>query len=221
MNLPDNLLPPFWTWLANGTFAVVLGYVMYNRPWKAIRAVELSNVFMGACVALMLLWSIKAGISPGLTFHPLGVTVLTLMFGWRLAVLAATVIVVGVTLNGMGGWQALGLNVLLAGVIPVLVSYAIYRVVDRKLPNNFFIYIFACAFLGAGLAMTISAFGIIGILAGGGVYTLERISYEYLPFLPLIVLPEALLNGMAMTLLVGLRPQWVSTFDDDRYIKNK
>lgn len=221
MNLPDNLLPPFWIWLANGAFAVVLGYVLYNRPWNALRAVELSNVFMGACVALMLLWSIKAGISPGLTFHPLGVTVLTLMFGWRLAVLAATVIVAGVTLNGMGGWQALGLNVLLVGVIPALVSYVIYRVVDRKLPNNFFIYIFACAFLGAGLAMTISAFGIVGILAGGGVYTLERISYEYLPFLPLIVLPEALLNGMAMTLLVGLRPQWVSTFDDERYIKNK
>lgn len=221
MNLPDNLLPPFWTWLANGALAALMAYVLYSRPWNAIRASEHSNVFMGACVALMLLWSIKAGVSPGLTFHPLGVTVLTLMFGWRLAVIAATVIVFGITLNGMGGWHTFGLNVLLTGVVPAVVSYAIYRVVDQRLPNNFFVYIFACAFLGGGFAVAVSAFGIAGVLVGSGAYPLERIIYEYLPFFPLIILPEALLNGMVMTVLVGLRPQWVSTFDDSRYINNK
>lgn len=221
MNLPDGLLPHLWTWLADGAFALVLAYVLYTRPWNDPRMAGLSNVFMGACVALMLLWSIEAGISPGLSFHPLGVTALTLMFGWRLAVLAVTVIVFGLTLNGTGGWESFGLNVLLVGVLPALVSYTIYRVADRHLPNHFFVYVFACAFLGAGLAITASAFGIVGVLTAGGAYTLERVSYEYLPFLPLIILPEALLNGMVTTLLIGLRPEWVSTFDDERYIKNK
>lgn len=40
-------------------------------------------------------------------------------------------------------------------------------------------------------------------------------------FVPLTSLPEALLNGMAMTLLIVYRPQWVSTFNDERYTKGQ
>jgi uncharacterized membrane protein len=34
-------------------------------------------------------------------------------------------------------------------------------------------------------------------------------------------LSEALINGMVMTMLVALRPEWVSSFSDDLYLKDK
>lgn len=221
MSLPSGLLPPLWFGIANVLCALLLAWILLGRPWKPLKKGVLPHVFMGSCVALMLLWTIEAGISPGLNFHHLGATALTLMFGWQLAIIGSSVIVLGVTLNGMGGWEAFGLHVLLLGVLPVMVSHGIYRLVDTRLPNHFMVYIFLCAFLGAGLAMAVSAFMAVGVFTLSGTYSLERIAYEYLPFFPLIILPEALLNGMTMTLLVGLRPDWVSTFDDERYLNHK
>ena len=50
-----------------------------------IGAAGASHVWFGAIVVLSLLWSMKAGVKPGLTLHFLGATALTLMFGFRLA----------------------------------------------------------------------------------------------------------------------------------------
>jgi uncharacterized membrane protein len=172
-------------------------------------------------VALILVWSADAGVTPGLSFHFLGATVLTLMFGWRLALLGLSAVLFALTLNGDGGWSAFGLNGLMLAALPVAVSQLVYQQVDQRLPKHFFIYIFICAFLGAAAAMAATALASVVVLILSGVYSLERLSYEYLPFFPLIVFPEALLNGMIMTLLVALRPQWVCTFDDRRYLDNK
>ena len=79
--------------------------------------------------------------------------------------------------------------------------------------------LFLTAFTGA--VMTVSSFAAIAFVTTAGIYPIEYIFREYLPFVPLTSLPEALLNGMAMTLLVVYRPQWVSTFDDERYIKGQ
>jgi uncharacterized membrane protein len=50
-------------------------------------------------------------------------------------------------------------------------------------------------------------------------YTFARISHEYLPFLPLYLFPEGLLNGMMTTALIGLKPDWLKTYDDETYLK--
>lgn len=221
MNFSDGLFPSAWLWVAHALFALSLGVALFTASWWRLRDNENLHVFLGACVALMLLWSIKAGVTPGLGYHPLGATILTLMFGWQFALIAISLVLLGVTLNGMAGWESFSINALVMGVLPVLLSHGIYRFVDRKLPNHFFIYIYLCAFLAAALSMLASASSAVWLLAASGTYSLEQIGYEYLPFFPLMVFPEALLNGMVMTALVGLRPQWVSTFDDDRYLRTK
>ena len=81
--------------------------------------------------------------------------------------------------------------------------------------------LFLTAFTSASAAITFSSFAAIAIVTTAGNYPIEYIFREYLPFVPLTSLPEALLNGMAMTLLVVYRPQWVNTFDDERYIKGQ
>ena len=51
-------------------------------------------------------------------------------------------------------------------------------------------------------------------------YTATRISNEYLPFAPLYLFPEGLLNGMITTVLIGVRPDWLKTYDDELYLKS-
>ncbi|WP_367278175.1 hypothetical protein [uncultured Photobacterium sp.] len=59
---------------------------------------------------------------------------------------------------------------------------------------------------------------ISGWMYVSGLYLWGYIVDNYLALLPLLLFPEALLNGMAMTLLVVYKPEWVRTFADRDYI---
>ena len=123
-------------------FALVLAWALLTAPWPRLKDNLQQNVWLGACVALMVLWSIKTGIRPGLNFHLLGATVFTLMFGPWLAIVGLGVVLLGVTAYGLSGWESFSVNGLLMDVLPVMTSYLVYRLVDSKLPNHFFVYIF-------------------------------------------------------------------------------
>ena len=45
---------------------------------------------LACALVLAILWRIKAGILPGLELHILGVTAVTLILGWRLAIFASS-----------------------------------------------------------------------------------------------------------------------------------
>lgn len=134
---------------------------------------------------------------------------------------ALALVIVAVTAFGMAGWLALGTNFLLMAAIPVLFSYNLFRLVDSKLPNHLIIYIFGCGFLCAGL--TISLCGLTAVLALSGMqaYPGDYLFSNYLPYFILIAWSEALLTGMAVTLMTAFRPQWLLTFSDQRYLKTK
>jgi uncharacterized membrane protein len=53
------------------------------------------NVWLGTVVLLILVWSMKAGVKPGLNMHLLGATIFTLMFGRQLAVIGFSLVLAG------------------------------------------------------------------------------------------------------------------------------
>ena len=165
------------------------------------------------------MWIFEAGIRPALGFHFLGVTVYTLMFGWSLGVIGVSLIAVGVTVTS-GDWSALAMNALLLGILPVSTSYAVYRLVYRYLPRHLFIYIFLCAFFNAMIAAGAVILTLVTLLVFAESYTFSRISNEYLPFVPLYLFPEGMLNGMVTTALIVLKPDWLKTYDDEIYLKH-
>lgn len=221
MNLPDDLLPASWYWVSHVLFFLVLGWAIHAAPWRRLKDDEMLHLWLGTCVLLMAMWTIKTGIKPGLNFHLLGATLFTLMFGPWLAIVGLSVVLLGATWFGPIGWDSFSVNGLLMGVVPVAVSYAIFRLTDRRLPNHFFIYIFINAFIGAALAMAVTGLTATGVLALSGAYSADYLSSNYLPYFLLMGWSEALLTGMLTTLLVVYKPQWVATFDDARYIRNK
>ena len=101
------------------------------------------------------------------------------------------------------------------------VTWGIYRMVERKLPNHLFVYIFLNAFFGAAIAIMSVGFLSTGFLAVAGAYTLGYLLEEYLPYYLLMAWGEAFVTGMLVTMMVVWKPEWVATFDDRRYLKGK
>ena len=221
MNFPDTLLPAAILWPANLAAALLLVYCLRGAKWQRLSAPGIQHLWFASCVVLMLLWNIRTGIKPGLNFHVLGATLLTLMFGPRLALIALSIVLGGISLASGGLWQSFGLNFLMMAALPVLFCYFVYSLAFYKLPRHVFVYIFLNGFTVAWVSM-----GLLGLADGlvlslGGAYSFEYLRDSYLPFFILMGWSEALLTGMSVALMVAYRPEWLVTFSDRLYVKGK
>lgn len=221
MDFPTQFVPGLIDALAGLLTLLWLGFAIVRLPYRLLAESAFTHVLFGAAVGALVLWSLHAGVPPSLNFHLLGVTALTLMFGWHYASLAVCAVLLGVTLNGQAGWTSFGLNFLIMGVIPIALTTRLLIWAQRYLPHNFFIYVYINAFLGAGLSIVAAAGAGALLVWLTGLQTSAWLGYQYLPYFPLMFFSEAVLNGMVMTLLVALRPAWVRSFDDELYINGK
>ncbi len=221
MNLPYTLLPPWLHWAATALFVLLFAQAVRNAPWRRFRDKELMHVLLGSCVLLLLIWSLKAGIKPGLTFHLLGGTLFMLMYGWEVALVGISLVLAGTVLNGVIAWQAFAVNVLLMGALPVLFTHAVYRLAVWYLPHHFFVYILVNAFFCAGLSMALTVAAASLLLVGFGPYSIDAVLRNYLPYTPFMMFGEGFMTGMLVTGMALMKPHWLFTFDDRRYIAGK
>lgn len=221
MNLPYVLLPAWLHWIATALFVLLLFKAVRRAPWPRFRNKELLHVLLGSCVLLLLIWSLKAGIKPGLTFHLLGGTLFMLMYGWEVALVAISLVLAGSVLNGVIPWQSFAINALVMGALPVLFSHAVYRLAVWYLPHHFFVYTLVNAFFCAGLAMALTVTAGSLLLVGFGPYSLDVVMRNYLPYVPLMMFGEGFMTGMLITGMALMKPHWLITFDDRRYIAGK
>ncbi|MCG6937598.1 MAG: energy-coupling factor ABC transporter permease [Gammaproteobacteria bacterium] len=222
LHIPAALIPASVLWFSNVLFAGVLVFaamkvefrqLLDNRPNQ--------HVYFGAMVLLLMLWGVKAGVSPGLGFHHLGATLFTLMFGWPLALFGLSILMLATVLMQHNELISFGINGCLSIVMPVFTSYAILRGSQRFLPDNFYIYIFVVAFFGAGIAVAVSRFSSIVLLGLANAYPQAKLIDESLLYTPLFMFPEMFVTGMLTSIFVVYKPDWVITFDDERYITGK
>jgi uncharacterized membrane protein len=216
VDLPSGL-PLAWCAIGWVAAAVTLGWAAWRAPWARLLANEQSHVFLGAIVAIALLWTIAARIGPLIHVHLLGATLLYLMFGAPLALLAIAAGAAVSTLAGDAEWSAFGARLLAAGVVPIVISHWVLRLAEARLPANFFIYVFVGGFLGGGLAMLGTSLASTAIIAfalpaGGSAFEAWTATPLMLAF------GEATLTGMLATLFVVYQPAWVGTFSDRRYL---
>ncbi len=220
MDFPAQFLPAWWFLLSNLAYCVLLVLAVRAAPLERLRDNGFSHLFFAAVVGVLVVWSIRAGVGNTLHFHLLAVTVLSLMFGWGLAFLAVSLVLLGVTLNGAASMEAFGLNALLMGGVPILITQVLLRFARRRLPHNFFVFIYVNGFLAAGLSLV--AVGVLGagLLWLGG-HSPAWLVRQYLMYMLLLFFSEAFLNGMITTMLAALRPKWICSFDDETYIDGK
>jgi uncharacterized membrane protein len=222
LHIPAELLPSPVLWIANILFAGALLFAVKEVEFKKLLNNQPNqHVYFGAMVLLLLMWGIKAGVSPGLGFHHLGATLFTLMFGWPLALFGLSLMLFISMLMQHNEWLSLGVNGCLSIVVPVISSYMILKLTQRYLPDNFFIYIFVIAFFGAGAAVALSRFSAIILLSLVNAYPDTKLVDESLMYTPLFMFPEMFVTGMLISIFVVYKPDWVITFDDERYIIGK
>jgi len=220
MNLVSANIPGPWLivlWAGFGLFAWLL---LRRANWSLLAQPDNQRIFLVTCAAVLGLWLIKTGIKPGLDFHMLGASALTLMFRPWFALLGLALINAALSLHS-GEYAAYPANLLIMAVLPVTVSWLIFRLADQRLPNHFFIYIFVNAFFGSALAIAAVGLGSTLFATASGAYELGYLLEEYLPFYLLIAWAEAFATGMLITLMVVYRPEWVATFDDRRYLHSR
>ena len=151
MTLDSALFSPFAIWTALVLYLVCLTLALVQAPWRTLLKARLTHVLFGACVALLLLWQMDMQVQPGLNYHLLGLTAVTLIFGWSFAVIAASLALLGVYLNAGLGWEGFALNALLSGVLPITLTQIMLVLIRYYLPKQFFVYVLVNGFLTAGL----------------------------------------------------------------------
>lgn len=219
MSFSEGLLSSGWYWSSALVYLVALFFAVRTAPWQVIANNRvLQHMLCGATVLLLVLWSMRAGISPGLGIHFLGLTVMTLVFGWDLAVLASTVVLLGMALIGKESWDGLFVQGVCYVLLPVATTYAIYWFVENRMAKNFFVFLFIGGFIGAGIATAVGGLATSAVLVLDGVYDFDKVYMEYIRYLPLIMFPEGLLNGIFLTGMMVFHPDWVRYFDAHRYI---
>lgn len=198
---------------------VLLAFSLRRSLWQTLHDNPLyQHLLLGSAIALVPLWYLRAGLHEGLEVHFLGLTSLTLLLGWRLALLAPclTLLVLGyfgVTNLADFGWQAL------VGIaLPVATSWLLFLASWAWLPRHLFVYIFVAAFLGGAITISVKVAASALLMGLSDSYPWHTITADYLSIWPLLLFPEALLNGMAMTVLAIYRPHWVNTFFDRIYL---
>ena len=127
--------------------------------WAAARTrwVELftdsrrQHLLFGTIFALFALWLVRRDFDTGVSYHFIGLTAVTLLLDWPLAVLGACLAQLGLVALGRQDLAAMGVNGVLLIGIPVLVTECCALLVERAQPRNLFVYIFCSGFFAAAL----------------------------------------------------------------------
>lgn len=206
-----------------------LGWVIYvpALAWAVMRApwLELFSDFrrqhllFGTVLALFLLWMVRRDFDSGVSYHFIGMTAVTLLLDWPLAVLGGLVAQLGLLALGRQDVAAMGINGALLVLLPVLVTELCAKWVEHFQPRNLFVYIFCCGFFPAALAALLCTLVGLGLLYIDGIFPMPPWLEDFVGYLWLVMFPEAFINGTAVTALVVFCPEWLETFNRTRYLQ--
>ena len=218
--LSASLLTTTQTVLCLLVYGGALLWGMLRIRWiELIADSRRQHLVFGSVFALTVLWLLRKEFDSGLTFHFLGLTVVTLMLDWPLALVAGALAQVALVILGMDDVAALGANGILRILVPVLITVGMSRLLERFKPTNLFLYIFISGFFAAALAAVSSMLVGMALLAWSGHLSAPHSLAELVGYMIMVMFPEGFINGMSVAALVVFHPDWVETFDSDRYLQ--
>jgi len=222
MNLPAQLFPHDGLWLGNLLFFIVLVQALKHVQWRDLFSNETrTNALIALMFATPVFWHLNAGIRPGFNFHLIGSTLFLLMFGWPVALIALTLIMLGTWLYMGMDLTSLGINGLTMLVVPMLATEALLRFSQRYLPKNFFIFVLLNGFFSAGMATVMMIIATTLLLLGFTHYTWPEIQYHYFIPAPIITFAEAFATGAFITAFTVSQPEAVKNFSVADYLTGK
>lgn len=82
-------------------------------------------------------------------------------------------------------------------------------------------FIFVNGFLASAAGILLTGLVLIGILDAANAFPSEILWTAALPVFILLAWAEAFLSGISTAIFVALKPHWINTFDDNRYLKSE
>lgn len=193
---------------------------LWQAPWvELLSDLRRQHLLFGAAFALFCLWLLRRDFDSGLSYHLMGLTAVTLLLDWPLALLCGALAQFGMCLLGKQDLASLGINSLLFVMLPVWVAHLCARQVERRQPQNLFVYIFFCGFFPAALTVLVCALCGIAVLWLCGLFSFPAQMSDLAAYLWLVMFPEAFINGLVVTALVVFVPHWLDTFNRTRYLQ--
>ncbi len=200
-----GLLPLYW---------LALRWADFRR----LQREQVSNAYFASVVGLLMLWMLRTDIQDGVTWHLGGVVFLTLAWGWSLALLGGLANQLALAAAGFHDWPSIVPTLWVLVILPASVTQLVLGLVRAWLPKHFFVYVFLDAFFCGALVAALAALVSAGLLAASGV-PWSALRDGIVTLIPLMLFPEAFVNGAIITVLVGLRPEWVWSFRDEEYLR--
>ena len=215
-----QLLAPSTLWLGAGVYVGALLWAAWRAPWPEVLSdSRRQHLLFGTVLGLFLLWLVRRDFDSGVSFHFIGMTVVTLLLDWPLALLGGLLAQIGLIAIGRQDLLALGVNGVLLVLLPVLITEGCALLVERAQPRNLFVYIFCCGFFPAALSALGCLLAGLSLLALDGRFAMPPWLDDFIGYVWLVTFPEAFINGTLVTALVVFCPDWLETFNRTRYLQ--
>lgn len=198
---------------------ICLAAAAVAAPWRALGAAsERQHVFLGGLVALLLLWLLTFQVIEGVWMHLLGVTSLTLIVGWRFAVLGTTLVLAAYLWFQKLSPMTAPLAWLFSVLVPATTTRWLAWLLRRHAFRNPFVYMLGAGFGGGVLTVVVLALLVLPVFALIDRQEWITLSLENWVFVLLVMFPEGFINGMLVTAFTVFYPDLVKTFDTDFYL---
>lgn len=200
--------------------ALILTATLPFQPWLPLRHGPLIHPWLGAMVLLPLLWSTTHLLPNGMSMHVSSACLMTLMFGWPLAMWSLVPAALASAWMGHGHFPPLGevvSHLVWLGLLPGTLGLFIGLGIRRLLPHHLFVFILGRAFLGSIAAVVLT--GMLALLAGRKPDVFGAL--EWMLGYTLVAWGEGFSTGMLIATFVAFKPQWVLTYSDARYLPGR
>ena len=219
MIIADTLLHPVFVGVVSLLMLLVIAAAAVKAPWRALlQKSERQHALFAAWVSLLLMMKLQIHWVEGVSLHFLVMMTLVVIFGWSLSILIGA----GAQLL-MVLWQgepslALGVNFLLATLVPASAGYLILRAILRHKSNNLFLFLLGGGFFGSILSLLCSLAALVAVLAINGQWaTLQDLADNSL-MVVLLCYSEGFINGLLVTAVTVFFPGIVKSFDEKKYL---
>lgn len=201
--------------LGSALAALVLVDALRRARWQA----DIREHLSWALATAVVLLGQRMGFTlpSGLALHYHGAAFLGLLLGYPRALLSmALVLVAGPSIVGTVGPgtapSMIGLQLLVAGWLPVWLIAQLVTLSKRLLPPNPFVFMLGCGFFGLGLSAAAAWLASAGLHALTAPALPPDFLQGFVPYALLLASGEAWLEAMVISALVVFRPQAVRLF---------
>lgn len=213
-------IPDYLNLIINIIILLIIIKNLIQLPWKILAQNPFTyHLFFISTIAITLLWLMRIGMERGLLLHLSGITALTLIMGKRLALIAGSLAYLLLILLNKELLISAGINILLLVLLPIKISYWFYRLLEKKLPKNPFVFVLGAGFFGGMISLVSKMIITAMMFYFFNIYQFEIIWKKYLMFMPIIIYPEGFLNGLAIAVMVAFYHDKLSCFNPDYYLK--